>query len=270
MSDAYIFSDADSLYAPEKKKTAGSFKSRLLAVFAVLLVLVLAVEAALYLVVIPCTAPVKLSFEGNSTVSAEHLYGLTALSGNETWVHCDSAAIAAKIASDPLFESVRVEKFFPDQIKITVNERVPVAVAFAETDGRTVPVQIDKNGVVFRIDEGIPSGAVPLVSGLTFENPRSGMRLNERLRPLMDQLAAIQASNPAYLSGISEIRIEPKSYGTYELVLYPVYSRTRVRTDRMLNEQSLQYMMVVLDVIGSLDSDVPEVDLRYGAVSYRQ
>ena len=43
----------------------------------------------------------------------------------------------------------------------------------------------------------------------------------------------------------------------------------RVLTDRALNEDALQYMMVVLDVVNSIEPDVSEIDLRYGSVSYR-
>ena len=36
-----------------------------------------------------------------------------------------------------------------------------------------------------------------------------------------------------------------------------------------MNEDALQYMMVVLDVVNSIEPDVSEIDLRYGSVSYR-
>ena len=139
----------------------------------------------------------------------------------------------------------------------------------ATINGKTVPVQIDKKGVIFSIDKGMPSGAIPLVTGFIFENPAEGMRLHARLRPLMEQIAKIQESNPEYFSAISEIRVLPKDYGTYELALYPIHSKTRVLTDNVLNVEALQYMMVVLDVIDSIDPDVAEVDLRYGSISYK-
>ena len=55
----------------------------------------------------------------------------------------------------------------------------------------------------------------------------------------------------------------------HELMLIPVNSKIRVLTGRSLNEESLQFMMVVLDVVNSLEPDVTEIDLRYDAVSYR-
>ena len=85
----------------------------------------------------------------------------------------------------------------------------------------------------------------------------------------MEQIAEIQSTNPDYFSVLSEIRVIAKDYGSYELELYPVHSRIKVITDRTLNLESLQYMMVVLDVFNSMQTKVSELDLRYGSVSYR-
>jgi cell division protein FtsQ len=52
-------------------------------------------------------------------------------------------------------------------------------------------------------------------------------------------------------------------------MVYPVQYHTRVLTDRNLSLESLQYMMIVLDVIDKLEENVKEVDLRYGSVSYK-
>ena len=48
-----------------------------------------------------------------------------------------------------------------------------------------------------------------------------------------------------------------------------MYSQIRVLTDRSLDQRTLEYMMVVLDVVQKLNEDVSEIDLRYGSVSYR-
>ena len=40
--------------------------------------------------------------------------------------------------------------------------------------------------------------------------------------------------------------------------------------DRTFDEKTLQYMMVILDVIDSVEPDVVEVDMRYGTISYEK
>ena len=85
----------------------------------------------------------------------------------------------------------------------------------------------------------------------------------------MSEISDIKKLQNRYFDLISEIQVVPKEYGNYELVLYPIRTHIRVLTDRILNESALQYMTVVLDVVNEIEPDVCEVDLRYGAVSYR-
>ena len=95
------------------------------------------------------------------------------------------------------------------------------------------------------------------------------MRIPAKYRVLIEQIAKIQALPQKYFAAISEICVVPKTYGNYELCLIPVNSKIRVLTGRSLNEEALQYMMVVLDVVNTLEPDVSEIDLRYDSVSYR-
>ena len=95
------------------------------------------------------------------------------------------------------------------------------------------------------------------------------MRLPAKYRVLMEQISAIRSLPQKYFAAISEIQVVPKEYGNYELVLYPTQTKVRVLTDRSLTEDALKYMMVVLDVVNSIEPDVVEVDLRYDSLSYR-
>ena len=101
------------------------------------------------------------------------------------------------------------------------------------------------------------------------ENLQEGMRLPAKYRVLMEQISAIRNLSQKYFAAISEIQVVPKEYGNYELVLYPTQAKVRVLTDRSLTEDALKYMMVVLDVVNSIEPDVVEVDLRYDSLSYR-
>ena len=55
------------------------------------------------------------------------------------------------------------------------------------------------------------------------------------------------------------------------MLLYPIQMRTKVRTDGALNEELLQYMMLMLDVVrkSNLRDKITEVDVRAGTVAYR-
>ena len=96
-----------------------------------------------------------------------------------------------------------------------------------------------------------------------------GMRIPAKYRTLIDQIDRIRALPQKYFAAVSEICVLPKKYGNYELMIIPVNSRARVLTDRALNEDALQYMMVALEVVNSIAPNATEIDLRYGSVSYR-
>jgi len=233
------------------------------------LVVFMLAELAFYMVVIPATSTIRLTVSGAPSVGYDELCSMAGLSGTEKWIHFNTAAVASRIASNPLFETVTVEKKFPDRVIISVTERVPVAVSLGMVKGRSVPLEIDAKGVAFRIGRLPAKSALPLLTGLTFENPIAGMRLDSRLKPLLSQLGQIGSQNPALLALVSEIKIDEKSYGGYDLVVYPVHTPIRVRTDKALNEDSLQYMMLVLDVVKDLDLSIDEIDIRAGTVAYR-
>ncbi|MCQ2594654.1 MAG: FtsQ-type POTRA domain-containing protein [Treponemataceae bacterium] len=278
MGDSYLFSDYADLdqYMPQKKSVVSSHtsknsdvKTNILKILVGVLFAVLIIEAVVYLVIIPCTASVQVRFSGLTQFSPEEIIKMNGINVRQTWINFDVNDISAKLSKSPLFESVEVSKTFPDQVLITVKERKTAAIAIASLNGHSVALQIDKNGYVYRVDGAIPNGNIPIISGLNFDNPRPGVRINSKLRPLLNQIGTILENRPEYFSAISEICISPKDYGEYDLILYPMHSKIKVLADKELNEEALQYMMIVLDVIGRIEPDVSEVDLRYGAVSYK-
>ena len=95
--------------------------------------------------------------------------------------------------------------------------------------------------------------------------------MHKQLVPLFKQLDLLQKKNPVLLSEISEIKIEQKKYGGFDLILYPVQTQVKVRTDSTLNEERLRYMMLALDVIQKfgLTAEIEELDVRAGTASYR-
>jgi cell division protein FtsQ len=115
----------------------------------------------------------------------------------------------------------------------------------------------------------VQDNSVPLVSGIPIENLQEGMRLPAKFHTLLEQISTIRNLSQRYFEAVSEIQVVPKQYGNYELVVYPTNARIRVLTDRSLTEDALKSMLVVLDVVKSIEPDVAEVDLRYDSLSYR-
>ena len=274
MSENYMYSDFTPYYPNENErrpdvKAKTKSKITVLKVLVFLLGAVLVLEGLLYLVVIPATSQVRVTFIGLQNLRAEDLGRKLSLHCDSRWIGFDTAVAVSQLSSYGAIESVSVEKRFPDKVFVKIKERIPVAVTLAEVNGKTCPVQIDKNGVLFKSDGTVPPSSLPLISGLEADSFFDGMHLDSKYRSLLERVSLIQDSNPAYFSAVSEIKVLPKEYGNYELALYPLYSKVRVLTDRNLCESALQSMMLVLEMVKGLRPNVSEVDLRYGAVSYK-
>jgi len=244
---------------------------RLLKIVILLILLFLAGDSVYYLFIVPFNSTAKIQLSGIDTILEADLKKAADLTGTEKWGKLDKDVLLHRITSYPLVAEARVSKKYPDKVFIEITERKPVGVLLATVGGRTIPMEIDKTGTVFKIALRQDRLELPIISGLSFQNIRAGMKVHKQLIPLFKQLDLLQKKKPALLSEISEIKIEQKKYGGFDLILYPVQTPVKVRTDSTLNEERLQYMILTLDVIRDLDmsAQIEELDVRAGTASYR-
>lgn len=254
-----------------KRKAVSDTKMNAIKIFAAIFAILLLCELCVYFFVVPCLDKVEISWSGLSSYTKESMSGVISPCAGKKFMNFSTNEAKSLLMSVPGIESVQVSKRFPNKVYIHVSERKPVAMTFVSANGRTVPVEIDKNGVLFSTTANSvdSDSSLPLISGIPVENIPEGMRIPQKYRVLMEQIDSIRSLSQNYFAAVSEIHVIPKEYGNYELVLYPIHSRTRILTGRQLNEESLQYMMVALDVVNALEPDVEEIDLRYGSVTYR-
>lgn len=241
-------------------------------VIAILFMIFLGIEAVIYAFLVPCFGIPRVEYKGLETISSDLLEEKLEPMATDSWNKFNPSRAVALLSTVSGIESVSVDKKFPDQVVISVRERVAVANSIVFENGRSKSVQIDENGVVFTAnsDALAQDTSIPLVTGIPSENLVEGMRLPSKYRVLMEQISQIRSLPQKYFAVISEIQIVPKEFGNYELALYPAFSKVRVLTDPQLNEDAIKCMMVVLDVVNSIEADVSEVDLRYGSVSYKK
>lgn len=272
MSDV-VFTDFEDFVT-----VSGSDKSEkkdkkvfLVKILVFVLAVLLFVELIISMVLVPCFSKTSITVSGLKSASQQEFTELLGSMKTSSWLRFDTQRAASLLSSVPYIDSVDVSKVFPDRVIVSVKERVPVAKTVINNGGRYISVQIDKNGVLFtgNRQKSDTDYEIPLVSGLPVEKFREGMSIPANYRVLLDQIETVRSRSQKYFAAISEIQVVQKEYGNYELVLYPVHKHVRVLTDRSLNEEALKYMMVVLDVVDSIEPDVSEIDLRYGSVSYR-
>lgn len=254
-----------------RRRAVSDSKLGAVKIFAAIFGILLLCELCVYFFVVPCLDTVEISWSGLSSYTRESMNMVIAPCSSKKFMNFSAGEAKSLVMSVPGVESVHVAKRFPNKVHIHVSERKPVAMTFVSSNGRTVPVEIDRNGVLFNGTSNSSNSdtSLPLISGIPVENIPEGMRIPQKYRALMEQIDKIRSLSQNYFAAVSEIHVIPKEYGNYELVLYPIHSRTRILTGRQLKEEDLQYMMVALDVVNALEPDVEEIDLRYGSVTYR-
>jgi cell division protein FtsQ len=251
--------------AGENENHRGLEKGIKALIFAAAAVLVL--ELLWLLVISPCMPLSRIdvaSFPGLERGEVLHRAGI---GETASYISVNSRQAEKNLEMIREVESARVTRRFPNSLKILVVPRVAIAMAFTRIDGRQVPVYFDRHGVAFKTGgslQGIQS--LPVISGLPLaeDKPLSAMYL-----PLFASLDRIRFANPMLLGAVSEIRVNKKPFDGFDLVIYPVHSPIRVRLEPNLNEETLQYVMLMLDVFASKNSEVEEIDFRTETASYK-
>jgi len=203
-------------------------------------------------------------FEG---LSRAEIISLAELDDSSSFFSTNTREIRERVSSHILVESAVVTKRFPDKLSIFLTPREAAAVTLTTIGARQVPLFVDRHGVFYKIGSTLEGLGVPVLSGI--DNPQLNMRLPSALVPLAENLKTISVSSPELLAAISEIRIERKSWDGFDLVLFPVHSTIRVRVENNLTEDTLRYMLLMLNVFNSSLQKPDEIDFRSGMGSYR-
>jgi cell division protein FtsQ len=236
--------------------------------------LVLLVGELLWLFVItPCMPLKDVVIKGLDGMSRMTILEKAGIEPQTSFMSVNAREVEQALSSIPLVGSADVIKHFPDSVEIVIKTRTPIATAVADVNNRTVPVFFDREGVLFSVgnDGGVAtnSAGFPVISGLVFEKAAPGLRMPELLLPLFKDLDRLHSNAPELLSAISEIHVGRKKYGTYELTLYPAYNPVKIRMDAHITEDSLRYLLLLLDALGEKGVALAELDFRSGTASYR-
>ncbi|MDR1319709.1 MAG: FtsQ-type POTRA domain-containing protein [Treponema sp.] len=233
--------------------------------------LILAAEFIWLFGVSPCIPLSTLEVQGFPGFDGGEVLRYAGIDDKASFLSVNPERTEKLLAGHYLVDSAKVIKRFPDRLSIFLEPRRAVALSLAAVQGRLLPVYFDRHGVIFRIgmEKGTPpSSKLPIISGLVIEDPVPGMRLPAALGPLLEELEKIENESPELLGAVSEIRINRKPFDGFDLMLYPVHNPVRVRLENNLNENTLRYVMLMLDVFEEQDSGPGEIDFRSGMGSY--
>ena len=214
-----------------------------------------------------------IEVEGFEGLNREEILSLAGITETSSFVSSDIKQIQENFLSNVLVESSKVIKRFPDKLSIFLSPREPVAVSLTNINSLQKLIYLDRHGVFFKMADlelqnvGHILENYVILSGI--ENPQLNMQLPSSLISLLENIMSITSNAPELLSAISELKIEPKAWDGYELVIYPVHSNIKVRVESSLTEEVLRYMLLMLNVMDGNMQKPHEIDFRSGMGSYK-
>jgi cell division protein FtsQ len=229
---------------------------------------IIAAECLWLFGVSPCIPFSTLEVNGFPGFDGQAVLGFAGITDKSSFISTTVMKAENTLAGHYLVESARVVKRFPDRLSVFLEPRKAVASSLVLIQGRLMPILFDRNGVVFGIGESSDWESLPVLSGLVIEQPSLGMKLPAALAPLLEEIGRIQDETPYLLDLVSEIRVNRKPFDGFDLVLYPVHYPVRVRLGNSLSEETLRYVMLMLDVFKRRKIWPQEIDFRSGMSSY--
>jgi len=214
----------------------------------------------------------KISIYGASGIDEAVILALAGIDGNSSYMSVNAVKAEEALLSLPAVYSAQVIKRFPNRIELHIESRRPAAMTFISNGVETMPVLIDRNGTIFSIgkENFTNKDKLPLISGLVLEGVYPGMKLPRIYSSLFMRLETLRHQSPELLATISEIKINHNQYDGFDLTLFPVHRNVRVRVSDDITEETIRYMLLMLDVLSATSAGIGEIDFRTGTASYKE
>jgi cell division protein FtsQ len=235
-----------------------------------LIVVVLGVEIIWLFGVSPCMPLSKVIVSGIPGIDEAAVLAISGIGSHSSYMTVNTSAAEQALLAMPAVRSVRVEKHFPNKVEIHLERRRAAAVILLEKAGEVYPALIGGDGILINMGSEIflAEETLPVISGLVLEGIYPGMKLPRIYNSLFGQLETLARETPELMAAISEIRINNKNYDGYDLTLYPSHRRVRVKVNNGINEETIRYMLLMLDALSAGSEGIREIDFRTGTASY--
>ncbi len=225
----------------------------------ILTVLLIALAAVLWTGARSWSSRMKLStvsVHGARILTQEEIRKLAALHDSVLLKDVDLAGVKQRVERHPYVRRASVNRDFPSSIRITVDERVPLAVVVASR-----MVLIDDESVVLPVRHGEPLRDLAVITG-SFRIPETGDTLRHRgVREALRMIAATRVADGLLYHLFSEIRIQDD--GTF--ILYTTDGGVPVLLgDAITAGKLIALREFWLEEVGPVGSDhIHFIDMRF-------
>lgn len=191
-------STRERLKANRKKR-----RLRLLRLFFIAAVITGALAGAWRWATSPGTAFGSIVIEGTSQLTQSELLSMCGTQEPVNLFVVSPSAIEKAIANDVRFEKAETEYFWPGVLVVRVKERIPALYIACSYKGYA---QVDYNGVVMNVSDGIKEADAPVLSGVVTGNIFFGDTIKEK--NVLEILKFLSKLDKEVTDSISEIAVD--------------------------------------------------------------
>lgn len=191
-------STRERLKANRKKR-----RLRLLRLFFIAAVITGALAGAWRWATSPVTAFGSIVIEGTSQLTQSELLSMCGTQEPVNLFVVSPSAIEKAIANDVRFEKAETEYFWPGVLVVRVKERIPALYIACSYKGYA---QVDYNGVVMSVSDGIKEADAPVLSGVVTGNIFFGDTIKEK--NVLEILGFLSKLDKEVTDSISEIAVD--------------------------------------------------------------
>lgn len=206
-------STRERLKANRKKR-----RLRLLRLFFIAAVITGALAGAWRWATSPETAFGSIVIEGTSQLTQSELLSMCGTQEPVNLFVVSPSAIEKAIANDVRFEKAETEYFWPGVLVVRVKERIPALYIACSYKGYA---QVDYNGVVMSVSDGIKEADAPVLSGVVTGNIFFGDTIKEK--NVLEILGFLSKLDKEVTDSISEIAVDASNNVKFNLRYgYPI------------------------------------------------
>lgn len=191
-------STRERLKANRKKR-----RLHLLRLFFIAAVIIGALAGAWRWATSPGTAFGSIVIEGTSQLTQSELLSMCGTQEPVNLFVVSPSAIEKAIANDVRFEKAETEYFWPGVLVVRVKERIPALYIACSYKGYA---QVDYNGVVMSVSDGIKEADAPVLSGVVTGNIFFGDTIKEK--NVLEILGFLSKLDKEVTDSISEIAVD--------------------------------------------------------------
>lgn len=191
-------STRERLKANRKKR-----RLRLLRLFFIAAIIIGALAGAWRWATSPVTAFGSIVIEGTSQLTQSELLSMCGTQEPVNLFVVSPSAIEKAIANDVRFEKAETEYFWPGVLVVRVKERIPALYIACSYKGYA---QVDYNGVVMSVSDGIKETDAPVLSGVVTGNIFFGDTIKEK--NVLEILGFLSKLDKEVTDSISEIAVD--------------------------------------------------------------